>query len=275
MKKITNKVLFNNAGKLTSEVLKSLSAPEEIQFEQPLPVELNYQEATRRIMGYTEASDIDRGTKSFTKRSQQLVNELARDYKLKNVLLGNYYPILLPQLSIFDLGKETKTSIETFRKEYRSFTNKHINRAQGPSSCITGFRYKQLENRVRISKGSRYSKLQKKRSEESVAALYIPRALHAGSPRVLTELMHLLPGRFILASPIEAATALTMYLEYFVDRTKNTSWPHRFNCAGTLYTQYKSRFFNFVVSDYGFYFGGEEIQTQRETHSFDLLFIEN
>lgn len=275
MKKTINKVLFNNAGKLTSEALKSPSVPEILQSEKPLPTGLNYQEATRCILGYTEASDIDRATASFIKRAQQLVNELGQNYQVKNILIGDYYPILLPQLTISDLGKETKTSIETFLKRYKSFTNKHINRGQGPSSCITGFRYKQLENKVRVSKGSRYCRLQKKRSGKSVVALYIPGALHANSPGVLTELMRLLPGRFILASPIETVTTLTMYLEYFMDREKNTSWPHLFNCAGTLYTQYKNRCFNFVVSDYGVYFGGEEIQTQKGIHSFDLLFIEN
>ncbi len=273
MKNHTIKNLFNGEGKLTLELLK----PSQIQQVLPreeilLPTELNYHEALVRLSGDVQADDLDHQVVSFIGRARGLVNELTKDYRTDKVLVNRYFPIFLGQEKITDLGVSTKLSIEAFVKRYRAFTNKHINRGSGPSFCTTAFRYKQLEKKVKTSKGSHYKKLVDKREQAAVVALYIPGALQANSPETLAALMRLLPRGFALASPREAAVVMTMYMEDLIGKEKYST--HIFNCAATVYTRYKQRTFAVSLHSQRFYFGGSDIQTKHAVDSFDLLYFE-
>ncbi len=273
MKNHTIKKLFDEEGKLTLELLRPTLIPQVPPKEEiTLPTELNYQEAMDRLIGNSKADDISHQIASFIARASGLVNELAKDYRTEKVLVNRYFPIFLGQETITDLGVSTKLSIEAFVKRYRAFTNKQINRGSGPSCVTTAFRYKQLEKKVKTSKGSHYKKLMDKREQAAVVALYIPGALQANSPETLAALMRLLPKGFALASPRETAVVMTMYMEDLLGQQKYST--HIFNCAATVYTRYKQRTFAVSLHSQQFYFGGSDIKTKHGVDSFDLLYFE-
>ena len=166
-----------------------------------------------RLQQLRECLGIDTGVtaQQFKTETERLLALIQGNRQVANILKGAWLPVVLPQLTVNDLGKAVKRYFEKIGKSYAKIFS---------GGKFLNYMEDELAGKVNIVDGSRQDQLIGKMREGPVIGIYFPNSLHGPSFCAQVEQMPGLPEGFIL-SGLDAIIAMAMHLDILV---RDFSW---------------------------------------------------
>lgn len=138
----------------------------------------------------------------YRKAIVELWEKLQDDEHLANLAKGTCLPLLLPQMSIDDLGTVTERLVETAGESYKECF---------PDRTWSNYRKGALTGNVSTVSGTRHERIIAQMADGPVSALYFPNPMQGFSVHAQREFEQILPESVSLTGTIEPAVAMTMY----------------------------------------------------------------
>ncbi|MFH1509112.1 MAG: hypothetical protein ABIE68_03040 [bacterium] len=199
------KSLFNKFGRRIPKNLAAAVCDANYNFRLDQPALTEGVHYANRILRLHGKLGVDTGitAKQLKAETERLLELLKQNEQLANITNGVHLPLVLPQLTIDDIGDELERYLEVVGKSYTEAF---------PGREFLNHRKGTLSGQVSIVPDSRQEELRELRRQGPVIALYFPQATQGFSINADREQMATLPSEFILPGT-EIPIAMIMWAD--------------------------------------------------------------